>query len=245
METVASSKHHKNSIDRHIAFYFLDLNARKRFFFYKIRLDNFARRKFSKPFFSHCVHFISFHIAANGQNRVAWVVMSTVKSIGFFERNTLNMLRHKPNHGPTIRMFFVRHRRKMMKSIAVRFVQSSFFELFYNHFFLRIQVFFTDIQVRHTVTFEPKRTFDIFSRKNFVKIRLVSVGKSVVFAASILYRRIKIFDVFRAAKHQVFKKVRHTRLLMHFVARTDIVQHIQSRHRRTRIFVDDNTKTIF
>ena len=76
---------------------------------------------------------------------------------------------------------------------------------------------------------------DILRRYAEVEIGKVAACPCIAAAPGALEFGIEIFDIGRAAEHQVFEQVGHAGTAPLLVARTDVVEYIHAHHGRGRV----------
>ncbi len=77
-----------------------------------------------------------------------------------------------------------------------------------------------------------------------VKVGIVVVGESVVFARSHLYRHVERRRITRPRKHQVLEKMGEAGMIGIFVAGTHFIYYIGSGHTRGPVAMGKNHKTV-
>ena len=130
------------------------------------------------------------------------------------------------NNRETIWVGSIDERTQVMAHITIRLIETHLLELFDNDIALHFKSLVTKCEGKHAVAFEPKRSFGIVGGQHIIKIGKVVACPRIVPPSGILYCSIKIRNIGRAAKHQMFKQMGKSGHLGIFITSTDIIQYI-------------------
>ena len=95
------------------------------------------------------------------------------------------------------------------------------------------------------VALEPQGSLDVRCREYIEEIGVVGRGPGVRLSSGTGELAVEVGNIGRTAEHKVLEEVGHSGVAGVFVARADIIQHIDHRHGLRGVVVEDYTESVF
>ena len=192
-------------------------------------------RNIAEPFFYERYCFIFGYIAANADDRIVRSIVFIEKIFYVFQCSLFDVPERHTDRRPAVGMYFIGQRSQMQPDISVWCIQVTLLVFLRNDLLLNMQTLRREIQVQHTVGFQPESGFNIGSRDGDVIVCIVICRISIAISAGKLYFPVEIWYIERAAEHQVLKKMGKARFIGVFVFGAYFVQYVDGYERSTCI----------
>ncbi len=102
----------------------------------------------------------------------------------------------------------------------------------------------TEVELQHAVAFEVKCSGDILCRQHIVEVGEVGARPGIAFSSCAFELGVEGRDIDRSAEHEVLEQVCHAGELSVFIARADVVQHIDGSHGCGRVIRMHHTQAV-